>query len=136
MTELWGWVIGALAAVCATLFATADSALLAMHSPDGSANTGPAFAEQERLHRALSMARVAAYVAVGASLAQSLHVATAPTTTQIILIALIAGAACVIAEGTGRTIGPAKSQATLDRFAPLTRTVGIVLSPAVALGAA
>ena len=27
MTELWGWVIGALAAVCATLFATADSAL-------------------------------------------------------------------------------------------------------------
>src|SRR5437870_2065453 len=115
MTELWGWIIGALAAVGATLFATADSALLAMHSPDGSANTGPAFAHQERLHRALSMARVLAYVAAGAALAQSLHVATAPTTTQIVLIALIAGVACLIAEGTGRAIGHAKAQATLER---------------------
>jgi len=75
MTSVWAWVIELVAVLFATVFATADSALLAFHASESSTASEHAFAERERLHRALSMGRVVAYVAAGASLSQALHLA-------------------------------------------------------------
>ena len=69
--------LGSCAALIATLLSTADSALLAFHASESSSASGPAFAERERLHRALSMGRVLAYIAAGASLAQALQLENA-----------------------------------------------------------
>src|SRR6185437_12558530 len=72
MTNLAALVFGAVAALLAAIFSTADSALLASHASETSAPSDAAFAERERRHRALSMARVLAYIAAGASLAEPL----------------------------------------------------------------
>jgi putative hemolysin len=136
MIYTWAWVVAAVAVLAATLFATADSALLAFHASESSTASEHAFGERERLHRALSMGRVLAYIAAGASLAQALHLASmalAPRSAAIALAALVVG---VLAEGVGRAMGYASPGATYARLLPLTHAVGFVLSPAVALGAA
>jgi putative hemolysin len=136
MIYTWAWVVAAVAVLAATLFATADSALLAFHASESSTASEHAFGERERLHRALSMGRVLAYIAAGASLAQALHLASmalAPRSAAIALAALVVG---VLAEGVGRAMGYATPGATYARLLPLTHAVGFVLSPAVALGAA
>jgi putative hemolysin len=136
MIYTWAWVVAAVAVLAATLFATADSALLAFHASESSTASEHAFGERERLHRALSMGRVLAYIAAGASLAQALHLASmalVPRSAAIALAALVVG---VLAEGVGRAMGYATPGATYARLLPLTHAVGFVLSPAVALGAA
>ena len=136
MTDLWAWVIGIVAVGSATLFATADSALLAFHSLETTTVSDAAFADRERKHRALSMARVLAYVAAGAALAQGLHLSSMGLVARGVVIALTAVVACVVAECVGRAIGYANPTVTYARLSTVIEAVGVVLSPAVALGAA
>jgi putative hemolysin len=136
ITAIIAWSIGVGAALIAALLSTADSALLAFHASESSGQSGPAFAERERLHRALSMGRVLAYVASGAALAQAIDLESYGALPRIGWTLTISVVVCVLAEGTGRSVGYSNAAATFKRFAPLTRFVAAVLSPAVALGAA
>ncbi len=136
MTLAWAWAIEIIAVACATVFATADSALLAFHASDSSAASEHARGDRERLHRALSVGRVLAYVTAGASLAQALGLGGMPLFTQGLLTAVGALVVCVVAEGVGRALGYASPAVTHARLRPITSTVAVVLSPVVALGAA
>src|SRR3954470_24215045 len=130
------WVIGILAALTAMLLSTADSALLAFHASESSSTSGAAFADRERLHRALSMGRVLAYIAAGASLAQALRLETAPPLTRLLLTGILAVIICIFSEGVGRAIGYSDAGSMFKRLTPVMYAVGVALSPAVALGAA
>jgi putative hemolysin len=136
MIQLWGWAIGIVAVLLASLLATADSALLAFHAIEPSAVSDAAFADRERRHRALSMGRVLAYVAAGAALAQALHLGELDFLPRIGSIALIAVIVATVAECLGRAIGYADPSSMHSRLQPVINIVGMILSPAVALGAA
>jgi CBS domain containing-hemolysin-like protein len=134
MTPLWDWLIGIAAAVAATVLAAGDSALLALHASEAPTISDAAFAERERQHRALAMARVLSYVAAGAALAQALRLGAIPVASRLFDIALTTLVVCVLAEGVGRAIGYGNPSRTYRQLAPGMRLVGIVLAPAVALG--
>jgi CBS domain containing-hemolysin-like protein len=136
IAEIIAWTVGVGAALIAALLSTADSALLAFHASESSVESGSAFAERERLHRSLSMGRVLAYIASGAALAQAVNLEAYGAFARIGLTVAISVLVCVLAEGTGRAIGYANAAATFKRFAPMTRLVATILSPAVALGGA
>jgi len=136
MMQLMPWVIGILAALMATLLSIADSALLAFHASESTSASGPAFAERERLHRALSMARVLVYVAAGASLAQAMRLENAPIVLRVLVISVLAVIICVFSEGVGRAIGYSDAASMFKRLSPMMHGVGLALSPAVALGSA
>jgi putative hemolysin len=136
MIQLWGWVIGVVAVFAASLLATADSALLAFHALESSTISAAGFADRERRHRALSMGRVLAYVAAGASLAQAMHLGELDVLPRMGAVALIAVVITTLAECLGRAIGYADPTAVHSRLQPVINAVGALLSPAVALGAA
>jgi CBS domain containing-hemolysin-like protein len=135
MNEIVAWVVGILTAGAATLFAAADSALLAFHASDTQATDG-GFAERERAHRALSMARVLAYIAAGAAFAQPLGLDSLSAVPRYALIALSAVVLCALSEGVGRAMGYADPPRIHSALAPVVRLVTLVLRPAVSLGAA
>jgi CBS domain containing-hemolysin-like protein len=132
----WTWVIEVVAVLLATVFATADSALLAFHASEASTTSEQAFANRERVHRALSMGRVLAYVAAGAALAQALRLSTLPLASRVALTVAGAVVVCTLAEGVGRAFGYATPAATHAKLRPITDGLAMVLAPAVALGAA
>jgi magnesium and cobalt exporter, CNNM family len=135
MTELLAWTIGLVASAVATLLSTADSALLAFHASETSTLTDAQFAERERRHRALSMGRVVAYIAAGASLSQALHVSGLAFAPRMLAAAVVAIIVCTIAEGVGRAVGYSDPQLMHNRLAGVTRMVATLLRPAAALGA-
>jgi CBS domain containing-hemolysin-like protein len=120
----------------ATLLSIADSALLALHASESASASGPAFSDRERLHRALSMARVLAYVTAGASLAQALQLEATPIALRVVATSVFAAILCVFSEGVGRAIGYSDAAAMHKRLSPMMYAVGMALSPAVALGSA
>jgi CBS domain containing-hemolysin-like protein len=136
MTTVAALITGGIAALLAAIFSTADSALLAFHASETSAPSDAAFAERERRHRALSMARVLAYIAAGAALAQPLHLSDLAIIPRIVAAAAAAILVCMLAEGLGRAIGYTNPATTHARLAPVVMIVDTVLRPAVALGAA
>jgi len=136
MMLLWAWAVASVAAALATVFATADSALLAFHASESPTTSEHAFAERERLHRALSMGRVLTYIAAGAALGQALRLGSMAVLPQLSITAIAALIVCTFAEGLGRALGYATPGRTYERLLPVTHAVGVVLGPAVALGAA
>jgi len=136
MNVALAWIIGLLATIAATIFSTADSALLAFHASETTAVSNEAFAQRERLHRALSMARVVSYIASGVALAQALHLASIPLGPRFIATGLAAAVVCVLAEGVGRAAGYRNPASMYARLAPLVEGVARTLAPAVALGGA
>jgi CBS domain containing-hemolysin-like protein len=136
MTPVVSWIVGVLATLIATLLATADSALLAFHASESSPVSESAFAERERMHRALSIGRVLAYIAAGAAFAHAFRLGTMPLLARIGTIALATVVICTIAEGMARAIGYSNPAAAHGRLAPVARWTAVALSPAVALGAA
>jgi CBS domain containing-hemolysin-like protein len=134
MTPLESWLLAIGATLVATVFATADSALLAFHASEGSPVSTTAFAERERLHRALSMGRVLAYIVAGAAFAQALDISSFALAPRIGITALVAFVAAVIAEGLARAVGYSKPAATFTRLTPMAQGLSVILSPAVALG--
>ena len=136
MNVALAWVIGLLAAMAATIFSAADSALLAFHASEAAAVSSDAVAQRERLHRALSMARVLSYIASGVALAQALHLASIPLAPRFIVTAIVAAVVCVLAEGVGRAIGYRNPASMYARLSPVVSGVARTLAPAVALGGA
>jgi putative hemolysin len=134
MTMLWAWIIGLGAAVAATIFATADSALLAFHASSTDDAT-PDFmrGDRERAHRALSMARILAYVTSAAALAQALHLATLSLPVRTVVGLLTAIVIVVVCEGAGSELGYARAAETLVRLDPVIKLIRVVLAPAVTL---
>jgi CBS domain containing-hemolysin-like protein len=136
MTEAWAWVIGIGAALGAMLLAIADSALLAIHAAATDEPVPETLrAERERTHRALSMARILAYVTSGAALAQALHLASLSHTNRVAVGGFAALVAVALCEGIGRGIGYARPGTVLARSAPIIRVVRVLLAPVVSLGA-
>ncbi|HEY7395414.1 MAG TPA: hemolysin family protein [Gemmatimonadaceae bacterium] len=136
MTPTLSWVVSAVATLIATALAMADSALLAFHASEASTSSDTAFAERERLHRALSMGRVLSYIVAGTALSQCLDLANLPMLWRIGTIALAAIVVCTITEGMARAIGYANPTSAYTRLTPVARFTAFVLSPAVAFGAA
>jgi CBS domain containing-hemolysin-like protein len=96
--------------------------------------TESAFADRERKHRALSMARVLAYITAGAALAQALHLSAMPVATRIVAMIAAAVLGCVLTEGVGRAVGYANPAMMFARLQPVIEWVARVLRPAVSLG--
>jgi CBS domain containing-hemolysin-like protein len=136
MSEITAWIIGVVATAAAALFACADSALLAFHASDTAAPTSAGFAERERAHRALSMARVVGYIIAGAAFAQAMHFTLLDGWTRILTVCGAAVVICALSEGVGRAAGYADPVPIHKRLAPLVQAVSVALRPAVALGTA
>jgi CBS domain containing-hemolysin-like protein len=132
--EIAAWIVGVVATVVACACAAADSALLVSHVSETASTWDAEFADRERDHRALSMARVLAYVVAGAAFAQGLRLPIASPPIRLFAIIVAATLVCIVAEGMGPAIGEADAEAAVPRFEPLTRFVSVVLSPAVTLG--
>lgn len=136
------WIVGAVVAILAAVLACADSAIMADYATAGSGGIAIATSsdaghriERERAHRAVAMARVLAYIAVGACFAQPLARAfpapAARVTATILLVLFVAW----MTEGVGRSLGYASPDRVLHRLHPLIALIRVLLSPAVALGA-
>jgi CBS domain containing-hemolysin-like protein len=136
MTSLAAWTVGVVATAAAALFACADSALLAYHAAETEAPTSVGFAERERQHRALSMARVLGYIVAGAALAQAMHFSTLDAWTRIVTVCGAAVVIAAVSEAAGRAVGYADPAGVYARLAPLVRGVAVGLRPVVALGTA
>ncbi|HEV8446852.1 MAG TPA: hemolysin family protein [Gemmatimonadaceae bacterium] len=134
IVEIAAWIVGAVATLVASACAAADSALLVSHVSETATVWDAEFADRERDHRALSMARVLAYVVAGAAFAQALRLPLASFPVRFFAIVIAAMLVCIVAEGMGPAIGEADAEASVPRFEPLTRFVSVILSPAVTLG--
>ncbi|HEY4305608.1 MAG TPA: hemolysin family protein [Gemmatimonadaceae bacterium] len=136
MTQATAWIAGVVATAAAALFACADSALLASHAADPEAPSSMGFAERERQHRALSMARVLGYIVAGAAFAQAMHFSTLDAWTRILTVVGSAVVIAAVSEAVGRAAGYADAQAIHVRLKPLVRLVALALRPIVTLGSA
>ncbi len=136
MMNVWPWLVGVLAGAAATLFAAADSALLAFHASEVEPPTSEAFAERERRHRALSMGRVLGYITSGAAFAKALELSHLAGPTRVFVVVAVAIVLVIFTEGFGRVLGYSNPARVHDRMMPLMHAVATVLRPAVALGAA
>lgn len=135
VTMLQAWIVAIGSTVIAMVFATADSALLAFHASEASAPSSAAFTERERLHRALSMGRVLAYIAAGVAYAQALDLSSLSLAARIGITIVLAFVVATLGEGVARAIGYASPATTFARLTPMARGLAVILSPAVALGA-
>ena len=136
MNETTAWIIGVVATAAAALFASADSALLAFHASDTEAPNSVSFAERERQHRALSMARVLGYILAGTALAQAMHFSTLDAWTRILTVCGSAVVIAAVSEAVGRAAGYADPTAVHARLMPIVYAVAFALRPVVALGTA
>ena len=136
VSPLAAWVLAVSATLVAAVLAAADSALLAFHASDASTTSKASFSERERAHRALSMGRVLAFITAGAALAEALPLPAMSPGARVLSAALAAIVICTIAEGVGRAVGYSDPPTMQRRLAPITEAASVLLSPAVALGAA
>ena len=134
MIEIASWLVAVVVAVVAGVFSAADSALLAFHASDKVPVSETDFADRERKHRALSMARVLAYVTAGAALASALNLSALPYATRVVVMIVTAVVVCVLTEGVGRAVGYADPAGMYARLHPVIELVSRVLRPAVSLG--
>ncbi len=129
-------VIAVTAVVAAGVLATADGALLTTHtSPDHAADPKAVRNERERTHRALAMARVIAYLAAGAALAQLGYVQSLNPLARLSSEVVVAIAIVAVTEGAGRAIAQARPAESVAALRPFTALVIRVLSPLATLGA-
>jgi putative hemolysin len=124
------WIVAAVATAGAIAFAAADGALLALEPEAGSAalRAVPGVRDRERVHRALAFARIVAYLAAGAGIADGVGLrldSDAPRVAAAIALAL---AVAALGEGAGRNVGFAAGAPVLRRLAPLVRGVERLLA--------
>src|SRR5262249_39226644 len=125
--EIADWIVGVSATLGAVACAAADSALLVSHVTETSTTWDAEFADRERDHRALSMARVLAYVIAGAAFAQGLQLPDASGWVRVFAIVVAAVVVCVVAEGLGPAVGEAVAESGSSKLEPLTQVVSFVL---------
>ena len=101
------WVVAAGATAAAVAFAAADGAVLATEPERGSgAPRGvPAIRDRERAHRALAFARIVAYLAAGAAIADALLLTLASRGPRVGIAIALALAVVALGEGAGRGPG-------------------------------
>ena len=113
----------ALAALCAA----ADGALLAL-DPDEEAHrsaAGGMLDRRERIHRALSFARVLGHLATGVGIAFAFTGGAA----ALVSAAAAAVVAVLLAESGARALGDRRPLEMLDGLGPIVRLVEIVFVP-------
>ena len=132
--EIVNWIVGVAAILTALVCATADACLLVSHVAEASSAWDVEFSARERQHRALSMARVLAYVIAGAAFAQALRLSSEPAIPRIAAVVVAAVFACALAEGFGRAIGESTAASLVPRLGTVTRVTVTILGPAVTLG--
>jgi magnesium and cobalt exporter, CNNM family len=130
------WVVAAGATAAAVAFAAADGAVLATEPERGSsAPRGvPAIRDRERAHRALAFARIVAYLAAGAAIADSLLLTLASRGPRVGIAVALALAVVALGEGAGRSVGFAIGPPLLKRLSPLVRTVARLLAAPLSAG--
>jgi len=82
--QIASWIIGLAGIATAFACAAADACLLVSHVAETTSAWDVEFAERERQHRALSMARVLAYVIAGAVFAQGLRLSESAAGTRVL----------------------------------------------------
>jgi len=129
------WLISFAGAALAALCAAADGALLSL---DRDEDTAPArhfgISEQERTHRALTMARVLAYLTAGAAAAQGASIASRSTAGAIFLSVSFSVIVVALAEGAARSMGYSLGAEALVRLRWVVRLVRYSLAPVVWVG--
>jgi putative hemolysin len=130
------WVVAAVAATLAVAFAAADGAVLAIDpEPDSGAPRGcPGIRDRERAHRALAFARVLAYLAVGAAIADGLRLTLDSPAGPVVTGIALALAVVSLGEGGGRSLGFALRAPLLNRLTPLVRVAEWFLAIPLAAG--
>jgi putative hemolysin len=130
------WVVAAGATAAAVAFAAADGAVLAVEPEAGSgAPRGvPAIRDRERAHRALAFARIVAYLAAGAAIADGLLLTLASRGPRAVVAVGLALAVVALGEGAGRGVGFAIGAPVLNRLSPLVRAVEWLLAIPLAAG--
>ena len=137
MTTLVAIAVAIVASGLAGLFAVADGALLALDADDaGLDGSLRALAERrERPHRALAFARIVAHLVAGCAIASALRFSDRSLGSSLLIAVPVALVAVLLSESVARSIGDAKSAASLERLAPVVRIVERVLAPIVVVGA-
>jgi CBS domain containing-hemolysin-like protein len=130
------WVVAAGATAAAVAFAAADGAVLATEPERGSAAPRgvPAIRDRERAHRALAFARIVAYLAAGAAIADGLLLTLASRGPRVVVAIGLSLAVVALGEGAGRSVGFAVGTPVLKRLSPLVRTVVWLLAVPLAAG--
>ena len=113
-------------AVAALVVAT-DGALLAAHAEAAlPAPIAQIVARRERVHAALSFARVLAFLSAGAAIGYVLrdHAVATPVWAAVFCVLSVA-----ICEGAARAVGDARHERALVTLGPVARIVDVVLGP-------
>ena len=137
MTTAIAILIAIAASGLAAVFAAADGALLALD--DAAARLNPSLRSladrRERPHRALAFARILAHLVAGCAVATALRFSDRSLGTSLLIAVPVALIAVLLSESIARSIGDALSGPSLQRLAPVVRSVERVLSPVVLVGA-
>lgn len=119
------WVVAALGALLAVLTAAAGGALVSpeMRQPTGAEDT----------HRALAMARVLAYLAVGAGATWGIRRVTPVGVSQLTFVLVVIGAVLVL-DAVVREAAVDRGPMVARRLAGFTALVAMALRPMVRMG--
>jgi CBS domain containing-hemolysin-like protein len=130
------WAVAATATAAAVAFAAADGAVLAIEPDEatGAPRGVPSVGDRERAHRALAFARIVAYLAAGAGIADGLLITLQSSGWRVAAAVALALLVVALAEAAGRSIGFTLGLPVLARLAPLVRTVGRFLALPLAAG--
>jgi putative hemolysin len=130
-------LVAAGAVVLAALAAAADGALLGGDpEPEPSPPVVGLLRRREHAHRALALSRVLAHLIAGAALARAVGLQRGDGWRGGLLAIAIALVVVIVVEGIGRSLGFATAPRFVLAFAPLVRTLEVLLAPVLKTGVA
>ena len=130
-------VVASGAVVLATLAAAADGALLGGDpDPEPSPPVVGMLRRREHAHRALALSRVLAHLIAGAAMARAAGIQAADGWRGVLIAFCMALVMVIVVEGIGRSLGFATAPRFAIAFAPLIRSLEIVLAPVLRTGVA
>jgi CBS domain containing-hemolysin-like protein len=130
-------LVAAGAVVLAALAAAADGALLGGDpEPEPSPPVVGLLRRREHAHRALALSRVLAHLIAGAALARAAGLQRGDGWRGGLLAIAMALVVVIVVEGIGRSLGFATAPRFVLAFAPLVRTLEVLLAPVLKTGVA
>ena len=129
MIAAWG-VVALASFLIAALLAAIDGALVAA----GHAAARPMLSDPERVHRALSVARLLAHLVTGTAIALSVMALEPAPLMAAGLAGLLVLVHVSLVEGAARGAGYARGAAVIARLAPSAVVVDVLFRPVTALG--
>jgi CBS domain containing-hemolysin-like protein len=127
-------VIAIVALGSGAALAAADASLMAADSRSGTAS-GPFPGDRERLHRALGIARVLAYLIAGAAIARGFGLRMLDSFPRTVVEVAVALTVVCVTEGASRAVAHARPADVREWLRPFTLLVSRLLTPVAALGA-